>query len=58
MYKINNKGLLYSTGNYTQCFVITYVGKESKKEYIYITELLCCTHKTQYCKPTILQLKK
>ena len=28
--------LLYSTGNYTQYLVITYNGKESEKEYIYI----------------------
>ena len=31
---INNKDLLYSTGDYTQYFVITYKGKESEKEYI------------------------
>ena len=35
--KINNKGLLYSTGNYTQCLVITYGEKESEK-------LCVCTH--------------
>lgn len=29
-----NKGLLYSTGKYTQCFIIVYKGKESEKEYI------------------------
>ena len=29
--QITNKDLLYSTGNYTQYFVITYKGKESKK---------------------------
>ena len=29
--QINNKDLLYSTGKYTQCFVITYMGKESEK---------------------------
>ena len=35
--EINNKDLLCSTGNYTQYFVITYEGKESKEElYIYI----------------------
>ena len=28
--------LLYSTGNYSQYPVITYNGKESEKEYIYI----------------------
>ena len=30
--QINNKDLLYSTGNYTQCFVISYKGKESEKK--------------------------
>ena len=34
--EINNKDPLYSTGNYTQYFVITYEGKESKEKYIYI----------------------
>ena len=33
---------MYSTGNYTQYFVITYKGKEFEKEYVYITESLCC----------------
>ena len=27
----NNKDLLYVTGNYIQCLVITYIGKESEK---------------------------
>ena len=34
-YEINNQKL-YSTGNYTQYFVITYKDKESEKNYIYI----------------------
>ena len=34
--QINNKDLLYSTGNYIQNLIITYNGKESEKEYIYI----------------------
>ena len=34
--QITNKDLLYSTGNYAQYFVITYTGKESEKEYIYM----------------------
>ena len=34
MKQITSKDLLYSTGNNTQCLVITYNGKESKKEYI------------------------
>ena len=55
--QITNRDLLYSTGNYTQYFVITYKGKESEKEYIYniyiiyniqiyITESLCYTPET------------
>ena len=33
---ITNKDLLYSTGNSTQYCVMTYMGKESKKEWIYV----------------------
>ena len=42
---INNKVLLYSTGNYIQYPVINHNGKDYEKEYIYIciTESLCCT---------------
>ena len=42
---INNKVLLYSTGNYIQYPVINHNGKEYEKEYIYIciTESLCYT---------------
>ena len=58
--QITNKDLLYSTGNYTQYFIIIYKGKESKKEYTYIYESLWCTPETniQYCKSTVFQLKK
>ena len=31
IYRTNNKNLLYSTGNSTQYSVITYMGKEYKK---------------------------
>ena len=31
--QINNKDLLYSTGNYTQYLIITYNRKETEKEY-------------------------
>ena len=34
--QINNKALLYSTGNYIQYPVINHNGKEYEKEYIYI----------------------
>ena len=47
---INNKLLLYSTGNYIQNPMINHNGKEDKKRiyiyiyiYICITESLCCT---------------
>ena len=33
---MKNKDLLYSTGYYTQYFIIIYKGKETKKEYINI----------------------
>ena len=33
--QVNNEHLLYSTGNSPQCFVMAYMGKESKKEWIY-----------------------
>ena len=34
--EITNKDLLYSTGNSTQYSVMVYMGKESKKEWIYM----------------------
>ena len=33
--QITNKNLLYSTGNSIQDSVMTYMGKESKKQWIY-----------------------
>ena len=36
--QINNKDLLYSTGNYIQYIVTNYNGKNPKKEYTYINE--------------------
>jgi len=36
IYKITNKDLLYSTGNSTQYSVKTCMGRESKKEWIYV----------------------
>ena len=41
---VNNKVLLYSTGNYVQYPGINHNGKDFKKNvYICITEPLCCT---------------
>ena len=34
--QINNKGLLYSTGKFTQHCIISYMQKESEKEWIYV----------------------
>ena len=33
---ITNKNLQYSTGNSTQYSIISYMGKESNKEWIYV----------------------
>ena len=67
IYKIANKDLLYSTGNSTKYFVITYKRKESEKEcihtymYIYIQKRNHCVVHLKligHYKSTILQLKK
>ena len=34
--QMNNKDLWYSTGNSTQYSVMAYMGKESKKEWMYV----------------------
>ena len=34
--QINNKDLLYNTGNYIQHLIIAYNGKDSEKEYVYV----------------------
>ena len=41
--QITSKDLLYGTGDYFHYSVITYKGKESEKEHIYVYESLCCT---------------
>ena len=45
---MNNKDLLYNTGNYIQYPVINHNGKKYENEnvYICITESLCCTRET------------
>ena len=35
IYRMDNKVLLYSTGNYSQYTVISHNGKEYEKEYMY-----------------------
>ena len=56
-----NKNLLYSTGNSTQYSVMTYMGKESGKEWIYVfvLQIRFAVHLKlrQHCKSTILQFK-
>ena len=44
--EITNKDLLYSTGNSTQYSVMTFMGKETKKEWIYVYDSLCRTPET------------
>ena len=58
--RINNKVLLYSTGNYNQYSVVNHNRKEYEKEYICILLNHFAVHqkRTQHCKSTILQLKK
>ena len=34
--QITNEKLLYTTGNSTQCSVVTYMGRKYKKEWIYV----------------------
>ena len=36
VHKIGNEDLLYSTGKYTQYCIITYIEKESEREWIYV----------------------
>ena len=48
MYKITNENL-YSTGNSTQCSVVTLNGKEIQKRghiCIHIADSFCCTAET------------
>ena len=54
IFKMDNKDLLYSTGNSTQYSVMTYMGKESKKEWIYVKLIHCAIQQnlTQHCKST------
>ena len=58
-YSIDNKDLLCSTGNCTQYLVITYKGKNSEKEYMYIYLNHFTVHLklTQYCKSSIYFIK-
>ena len=53
IYKINNKDLLYSTGNYIQYLAITYNGKKLKKNvYIYMrSESIICSVMFSFLQP-------
>ena len=55
--RINNKVLLYSTGNYIQYPVINHNGKEYEKItciYMYNNQFAVHQKLTQHCKSTIL----
>ena len=60
--RITNKNRLYSTGNSTQCPVVTQMGRKSKEEgiyvYVWLIHFAVQQKLTQHCKATILQLKK
>ena len=47
---MTSKDLLFSTGNYTQYFVITYKGREHEEEYIctYVCVCVCVTESLCY----------
>ena len=47
---INNKVLLFSSGNYIQWPVINLNGKEHEKEYIYIYIYICCAHSLSHIR--------
>ena len=53
---LNIKDLVYSTGNYTQYFIITYMRKEFEKD-IYVKQNHSATYLklTQHCKSTTFQ---
>ena len=66
---MNNKDILYSTGNYIQYLVITYNEKESEKYiytyvciylyiHIWLNHFAVHLKLTQCCKSPILQFKK
>ena len=55
---ITIKDLVYSTGNYTQCFVIICKRKQSEKHIcMYSWTSVACLKFTQICKSIIIQLK-
>ena len=58
---MTNKDLPSSTANSTEYSIMTYMGKESKKEWIYVhvrlTHFALQQKLTQHCKSITLQLK-
>ena len=56
---IKDKNRLYSTGNYIHCSVMTFLGMESRREWIYVyvwlIDFAVQQKLTQHCKSTILQ---
>jgi len=58
IYKINNKDVLYSTGNYIQYLIRTYNEKGSEKEHIYIhTHTYICICMCVYNYITLLHTR-
>ena len=53
-YVLNNKDLLYSTGKESQCFLITYNGKQSEL-YIKLNHFALLLKLKERCKSAICQ---
>ena len=51
IYKINNKDLLYTIGNYSQYLVITYNGQKSKKNIYMKVKVLAAHFYDTLCQP-------
>ena len=55
---IISKDLLYGTENSTQYSVITYMGKEAEKEYVYMAYFAVHLKLMQHCKSIISLLRQ
>ena len=53
---MDEKILLYSTGNYIQCPVINHNGKECGKVYVYICVCVCVTESLRCTPETVKTL--
>ena len=52
--QITNETIRYCTGSSTECSVVTYMGRNSKKEGLLLTHFVVQHKLTQHCKAIIL----